>query len=192
MELKAKKRTVPFEKRDVMLKSGETFAAAWFFVPEQARAGDRMPAVAMAHGFGAVKEMHLEPFVYTARHAEGFARQPDQDSYHCAHGASAPAWRNQIAMSSLEALLEHAPGRFIDLVAPRPLLMILARNDAITPPESIRSAFARAGEPKRLLEIDGGHYAIYTGRGADETGQAATEWFTEHLAKPSAPPVKTT
>src|SRR3977135_1770424 len=38
---------------------------------------------------------------------------------------------------------------------PISLLMILARNDAITPPESIRTAFARAGEPKRLVEIDG-------------------------------------
>ena len=42
--------------------------------------------------------------------------------------------------------------------------MILGRNDAIAPPESIRSAYARAGEPKRLLEIDGGHYAVYTDR----------------------------
>jgi len=36
-------------------------------------------------------------------------------------------------MSSLDAILEHAPGRFIDLIAPRPLLMILARNDAVVP-----------------------------------------------------------
>ncbi len=91
-------------------------------------------------------------------------------------------------MSSLDAMLQHAPGRFIDLVAPRPLLMILARNDAIAPAQSIRDAFARAGEPKRLLEIDGGHYAVYTGRGADDAGQAATEWFTEHLRSRSAAP----
>jgi fermentation-respiration switch protein FrsA (DUF1100 family) len=50
------------EKRDVLFKSGETFAAAWFFLPNQARSGRRVPAVAMAHGFGAVKEMYLEPF----------------------------------------------------------------------------------------------------------------------------------
>src|ERR1700680_3895334 len=50
------------EKRDVMFKSGETFAAAWLFLPDQARSGGRVPAVAMAHGFGAVKEMYLEPF----------------------------------------------------------------------------------------------------------------------------------
>ena len=299
---------MPIEKRDVMFKSGETFAAAWLFVPEQALSGGRVPAVAMAHGFGAVKEMYLEPFARrfaaagiaalvfdyrcfggsggeprqrvfpheqmedyrnaltwlslqpeidadrmgvwgtsfsgghviqvaahdprvkavvsqagamdldlitrgvagpeqfaalqqltvqerlrhavdggeryvpsTARAGEGFAMQSDPDSYDFAHGASAPTWRNEVAMSSLDAILAHAPGRFIDLVEPCPLLMILARNDAITPPDSIRDAFARAGEPKRLLEIDGGHYVIYTGRGADEAGQAATEWFTEHL-----------
>ena len=84
-------------------------------------------------------------------------------------------------MSSLDAILEHAPGRFIDLVAPRPLLVILARNDAISPPKSIRDTFARAGEPKRLLEIEGGHYSVYTGPGADVAADAATEWFTEHL-----------
>ncbi len=49
------------EKRDVMFKSGEAFAA-WLFLPDQARSGRRVPAVAMAHRFGAVKEMYLEPF----------------------------------------------------------------------------------------------------------------------------------
>src|SRR5438128_5736915 len=55
---------MPIEKRDVMFKSGETFAAAWFFVPERTRSGERVPAVAMALGFGAVKEMYLEPFAH--------------------------------------------------------------------------------------------------------------------------------
>ena len=305
------------EKRDVMFKSGDTFAAAWLFVPDQPRSGRRVPAVAMAHGIGYVKEMYLEPFARrfaaagiaalvfdyrgfggsggeprqrvfphdqmedyrnaltwlslqpevdadrlgvwgtsfsgghviqvaahdprvkavvsqtgamdldrimrgivgpeqfaglqqltvqerirhvveggeryipsTARPGEGFALQQDQESYDFALAASAPTWRNEVAMSSLDAIMEHAPGRFIDLVAPRPLLVILARNDVIAPPESIRKAFARAGEPKRLMEVDGGHYAIYTGPGVDEAGQAATEWFTEHLKGRSAAAAK--
>ena len=45
-----------------MFKSGETFAAAWLFLPENGTLGARVPAVAMAHGLGAVKEMYLEPF----------------------------------------------------------------------------------------------------------------------------------
>jgi uncharacterized protein len=306
------------EKRDVTFKSGETFAAAWLFLPETAALGTRVPAIAMAHGLGAVKEMYLEPFARSfaeagiaalvfdyrgfgasggeprqrisprdqmedyrnaltwlslrtdiesdrlgvwgssfsgghviqvaahdsrvkavvsqagamdvgqvtrmvvgpemfadlqrltvlerIRHAteggeryipstgqpgEGFALQADQDSYDFAHQAQAtlaPAWRNEVTMDSLEAILEHAPGRFIDLVAPRPLLMILAKDDAITPPDSIRQAFNRAGGTKRLLEIEGGHYAVYRGDGAKTGAKAATEWFIEHLlhAKPAA------
>jgi len=288
---------MPIEKRDVMFKSGESFAAAWLFLPKAAAPGARVPAVAMAHGLGAVKEMYLEPFARrfaeagvaalvfdyrgfgasggeprqrisphdqmedyrnaltwlslqpeidadclgvwgssfsgghviqvaahdsrvkavvsqagamdvdqrirhateggekyipsTGRPGEGFALQPDQDSYDFAHQAQAtvaPAWRNEVTMGSLDAILEHAPGRFIDLVAPRPLLMILAKDDVIAPPDSIREAFNRAGGPKRLLEIDGGHYAVYSGNGAKKAAQAAIEWFTEHLlhAKPAA------
>ena len=305
-------------KRDVMFKSGETFAAAWLFLPDQAQSGARVPAVAMAHGVGAVKEMYLEPFarrfaeagiaalvfdyrgfgasggeprqrvsprdqmddyrnaltwlslqpeidadrlgvwgtsfsgghviqvaaqdtrvkavvsqvapmdlhriirgiigpeqfaglqhltvqerirrataggeVYipsAGRPGEGFALQADEESYDFgthAQATVAPAWRNEVTMSSLEAILDHAPGRFIDMVAPRPLLMILAKGDVIVPPDSNREAFARASEPKRLLEIEGGHYAVYTGPGAYDAATAATQWFTEHLvnAKRSA------
>jgi fermentation-respiration switch protein FrsA (DUF1100 family) len=299
------------EKRDVMFKSGETFVAAWLFLPKTAAPGAGVPAVAMAHGLGAVKEMYLEPFARrfaeagiaalvfdyrgfgasggeprqrisprdqmedyrnaltwlslqpeidadhlgvwgssfsgghviqvaahdsrvkavvsqvgamdvgqiiqmvagpetlaglqqltvqerirhateggeqyipsTGRPGEGFALQADQDSYDFANQAQAtvaPAWRNEVTMGSLDAILEHAPARFIDLVAPRPLLMILAKDDAIAPPGTIRETFNRAGGTKRLLEVEGGHYAVYSGNGAKKAGQAATEWFTEHL-----------
>ena len=50
------------ERRDVMFNSGDSFVAAWLFLPEQATSGARVPAIAMAHGVGAVKEMYLEPF----------------------------------------------------------------------------------------------------------------------------------
>src|SRR2546425_11803226 len=62
IHVERRERTVPIEKRDVMFKSGETFAAGWFFLPEQARSRQRVPAVAMAHGIGYVKEMYLEPY----------------------------------------------------------------------------------------------------------------------------------
>ena len=92
-------------------------------------------------------------------------------------------------MSSLDAILEHAPAKSIELIAPRPLLMILAQDDPISPPDSIRAAFARAGEPKRLLEVEGGHYSVYPwskGQSADQASQAATEWFAEHLVASTA------
>jgi fermentation-respiration switch protein FrsA (DUF1100 family) len=117
---------------------------------------------------------------------QGFALQIDQDSYDFGQEAQrtiAPSWRNQVTMSSIEAISEHAPGRSIELIAPRPLLMILAKDDQITLFDSIRAAFARAGEPKHLLEIEGGHYSVYRGSGADEASRAAVDWFTRHLVQ---------
>ena len=122
---------------------------------------------------------------------QGFALQSDQDSWDFAQEAQAtgaPSWRNQVTMSSFEPILEHAPARSIELIAPRPLLMILAKDDTISSSDLIRAAFERAGEPKRLLEVEGGHYSVYPwskGQSADQAGTAAVAWFTEHLLAPT-------
>jgi fermentation-respiration switch protein FrsA (DUF1100 family) len=124
------------------------------------------------------------------RPGEGFALQSDQDSYDFAHEAQAPSWRNEVTMSSLEAILEHAPARSMERIAPRPLLMILAKDDQISSPELIRAAFDRAGDPKRLLELEGGHYSLYPwsrGQSAQAAMEAATDWFAEHLATSTHP-----
>jgi uncharacterized protein len=55
------------ERRDVQFRSYDTFAAAWFFLSDQAQSGVRVSAVAMMHSLGAV-EIYLEPF--TRRFAE--------------------------------------------------------------------------------------------------------------------------
>ena len=114
---------------------------------------------------------------------QSFAFQPDPESYEFAHKAQAtvaPSWRDEVTMSSLDAVLDYAPARSIDLIAPRPLLMFLAKSDPIAPPETIRAAFARAGGPKRLVEVEGTHYSVYL-EAADATSRAAVEWFTEYL-----------
>lgn len=53
-----------FSKQDITFPSGDMRCAGWLFLPEGASGA---PAIAMAHGLSAVKEMSLEPF------AEGFA-----------------------------------------------------------------------------------------------------------------------
>jgi uncharacterized protein len=115
---------------------------------------------------------------------DGPALQVDQESWDFAHEAASASWRNQVSVSSFEAILEHAPAKSIELIAPRPLLMILAKDDTISSSDLIRDAFARAGKPKRLLEVEGGHYSVYPwsrGQSADQAGQAATDWFVDHL-----------
>ncbi|MEI9885528.1 MAG: alpha/beta fold hydrolase [Rhizomicrobium sp.] len=299
------------EKRDVEFRIDGTKLAGWLFLPDGASPQHKAPAVAMAHGLGAVKEMYLEPFarrfaragiaalvfdyrafgasggeprqrvsphdqmedfrgaltflslqpqidadrlglwgssfagghvvevaakdprvktvvaqagamdlrriVVTALGAEGLAGleqmtvkerarhfveggevyianalppgnglalQPDAASFEFATRAQAtvaPNWRNEVTLSSIAAVIEHAPGRFVDLVAPRPLLMILMKGDTMTTPDTIRDAFARAGAPKELLELDGGHYDVYLGAASERAAQAAADWFAAHL-----------
>jgi fermentation-respiration switch protein FrsA (DUF1100 family) len=309
------------ERRDVTFKTGDSFAAGWFFLPEHIAPGAHVPAVALAPGTGGVKELNHEPFArrfaeqrvaallfeyrgfgasggeprqrilprdqiedyrsaltwlslqpeidddrlgvwgasmsgahvihvgaYDPRvravvsmvgpmdlHAmiraavgeerfaamqqltvqervrrvteggepyfpnvappdhDGFAFQTDQGSneyFPVATPEIAPSWRNEIAMSSLEAILEYPPGKSIELIAPRPLLMISANEDVNASAEQIRAAFARAGEPKRLLEVAGDHYSVYpwtNGQNADEVIQTAADWFAEHLSVSSPP-----
>jgi uncharacterized protein len=54
-------------RRDVTFWSGSDECAAWLYEPSSGAAGPR-PAVVLAHGLGAVKEMGLEP--YASRFAE--------------------------------------------------------------------------------------------------------------------------
>lgn len=55
------------EKRDVMFKSGVTFATARLFLSDTAAPGVRAPVIAKAHGLAAVKKMYLEPFYEVTR-----------------------------------------------------------------------------------------------------------------------------
>jgi len=92
----------------------------------------------------------------------------------------APSWRNEVTLRSLERLLEYSPGLVIDRIAPTPLLLIAATEDFI-PIGLTREAFARAGEPKRLVELAAGHFAPYEPPLFGTASAEATAWFTRHL-----------
>ncbi len=49
-------------RRDVTFRSQGLTCAGWLYVPDDLRPGERRPAIVMAHGFSAVKEMHLPNF----------------------------------------------------------------------------------------------------------------------------------
>ena len=62
-----------------------------------------------------------------------------------------------------------------------PLLVIAAVNDLLCPIHLAREAFARAGEPKRLLELPVGHFDPYEAPCFADAAGAATKWFATHL-----------
>jgi uncharacterized protein len=55
-------------------------------------------------------------------------------------------------------LAEHDVAEAASLLAGRPLLLLHARGDERVPYMSSEAIFARAGEPKRLLLLPGGHH----------------------------------
>lgn len=94
----------------------------------------------------------------------------------------APTWRNEVTMESIERLLEYDPAGAIDLIAPTPLLMIAADQDQLIPLDSVRAAFARAGDPKELLVLPCRHFDVYdTEPFFSRAASAATDWFRTHL-----------
>lgn len=89
-------------------------------------------------------------------------------------------WVNEITLRSLENYDEYEPALVIDRISPTPLLMIVPMGDALTPAEDALVAYGDAAEPKQLVTVPGGHYAVYL-EAFDRTSGAAIEWFQTHL-----------
>src|SRR5256886_3303061 len=49
-------------RQDVTFVSEGVSWAGWLYVPDDLKSGERRPAIVMAHGFSAVKEMYLDNF----------------------------------------------------------------------------------------------------------------------------------
>ena len=113
---------------------------------------------------------------------DGPAALPGDESWQWfqSYASRAATWRNEITLRSLERLLEYAPLRWIDRIAPTPLLMIAAERDFI-PIDLTREAFARAGEPKKLVVLPAGHFAPYEPPHFATASGLAVEWFRQHL-----------
>jgi pimeloyl-ACP methyl ester carboxylesterase len=109
---------------------------------------------------------------------------PTADSYAFfteAQSSRAPAWRNEVTLRSLELFRGYEPGSFLHLIAPTPLLMVVAPLDRLAPGEWATAAYETASHPKKLVLVPGGHFDAYTGEGFEIGSAAARDWFVEHL-----------
>lgn len=90
------------------------------------------------------------------------------------------AYANELTLRSFDLLRGYEPADFVARIAPTPLLMVVAGRDVQTPVDWQREAFARAGEPKRLVTLDGRHYDPYVAL-FEQSSAAAVDWFRERL-----------
>jgi fermentation-respiration switch protein FrsA (DUF1100 family) len=93
---------------------------------------------------------------------------------------SAPNWRNEVTLRSMELARAYEPGAYVSFISPTPLLMILGRTDAITFIDLQLDAFNRALEPKQLVLLQGGHFSCYEEELAPAS-EAAAAWCSRHL-----------
>lgn len=93
----------------------------------------------------------------------------------------APSWRNEVTLRTVEMLGEYEPVAYIGRISPTPLLVVVARDDDLTPAHLAINAFEQARQPKDLAILPGGHFDAYTA-GFDLASGAARDWFVKHLA----------
>jgi uncharacterized protein len=92
----------------------------------------------------------------------------------------APNWRNELTLRSMDLYrgIDNAP--FVPWISPTPLLMIVALDDEVTPPDLSLDAYSKAKEPKKLVLLPGNHFTPYSEE-FTLTGNEARDWFTRHL-----------
>jgi len=109
---------------------------------------------------------------------------PTQDTHDFFFGPvqeRAQNWRNEVTLRSVEMFTEYEPGSYVSRISPTPLMMVVAREDVLTPCDLGLKAYERAGEPKHFLIVPGGHFEAYTGEAFAISAPAQRAWFQAHL-----------
>jgi fermentation-respiration switch protein FrsA (DUF1100 family) len=92
-----------------------------------------------------------------------------------------------ISMEFMESIFEHRPIAAVDALAGRPLLLVAAEFDTMTPASEFEALFAAASEPKRLVVIPGiRHYQIYSGEPLQRSIAESAGWFSRYLSPVTA------
>jgi fermentation-respiration switch protein FrsA (DUF1100 family) len=94
----------------------------------------------------------------------------------------APNWRNEVTLRSIEYLSMYEPIMYIRQVSPKPLLMIVAENDVLTPTDLALEAFERALMPKELYLLPGGHFDAYV-KEFEKSSRIAKDFFLQYLER---------
>ena len=95
----------------------------------------------------------------------------------------APNWNSQVTVELLEKLLEYDPAYAIEFISPTPLLMIVGEHDMSQPANLSLAAYARAGEPKKIVMMASGHTEMLEKTElVEQSANEAIAWFKQHLS----------
>jgi uncharacterized protein len=109
---------------------------------------------------------------------------PDRQSANLAAAARAnnPAAVSTIPLEFVDDTLQFHPEWIVDRIAPRPILFVTTDDDRLVPPEETYALYARAGDPKKLVVLNGfGHYEVYLEPAFSQVMRETMAWYAEHL-----------
>ncbi len=95
-----------------------------------------------------------------------------------------------LSLESAEAIASYRPESVVKDIAPRAAMWICAENDTLLPVDHSKRMYENAGEPKKLVIVEGAdqfdaigdaHHSLYYGEGFDIMMSHANEWFVTHL-----------
>lgn len=95
---------------------------------------------------------------------------------------SIESWENKVTLRSVENAGEFEPIAFVKDISPTPLLFIVGKADTINTTELALKAYEAAGEPKKLVLVEGDHFEPYVNQ-FDIAVDAACQWYETHLLK---------
>lgn len=87
----------------------------------------------------------------------------------------------EIPVQFLEKHMKFSPLSVIDRKGERPLLLIAATRDDLTPVGDLKKLYEKAPEPKEWLEIDCGHHDIYEGEIAEKCIAHTIKFYKNYL-----------
>ena len=101
--------------------------------PADLRSGDTRAGIVLCHGYTGVKDLYL----------------PDNARVLTEAGYMV------LAFEYVDETIQFHPEWVVNRIAPRPILFITTDDDRLVPPEESQALYDKAGEPKRLVVLEG-------------------------------------
>jgi cephalosporin-C deacetylase-like acetyl esterase len=99
-----------------------------------------------------------------------------------ARQATSAAAAGDLPIEYVDETLAFNPEWVVGHIAPRGVLFVTCDGDAVVPPAESEAMYRAAGEPKKLVVLEGfSHFEVYTGDAFDQCAAEAAAWFDRHL-----------
>jgi len=91
-----------------------------------------------------------------------------------------PTFRNEMCARGILGIALNRPVTFAAKLR-CPLLLVMATRDNVAPPSAVRTVGEKAGGPTEVLELECGHFDIYTGVMFEKSVAAQVDFLTRQL-----------